>query len=136
MLPPIIEQLVALIGIEAVQALNEARLLGYRQRIGRSRGCEWWREWADVIGDGPADTVMHTWPGEAIYFPACADAIRAERNRRIVAQFDAALAAGLSSRRAVRQLCRDFRLSDRQIEQIVNRPVQDAGEAERQLGLF
>lgn len=140
MLPPIIEQLVSLIGIDAVQALVEARLLGYRQRVGRSRDCEWWREWADVVGDGAADTVMHAWAGEDIYFPACYDAVRAERNRQIVARYDALIAEGTSARRAVRQLCRAFRLSDRQIESIVNRPVTAATDEDRavcqQLGLF
>ena len=136
MLPPLIEQLVALIGLEAVQALVDARLLGYRQRIGRTRDCEWWREWAEVIGDGPTDTVMRAWAGQDVYFPACSDAVRAERNRRLVADYDALLAAGTSARRAVRRLCRQYRLSDRMVEQIVNRPVAEAGEAERQLGLF
>ncbi|MCK6396050.1 Mor transcription activator family protein [Zoogloea sp.] len=140
MLPPIIEQLVSLIGIEAVQALVEARLLGYRQRVGRSRDCEWWREWSDVVGDGAADTVMQAWAGEDIYFPACYDAVRLERNRQIVARYDALIADGTSARRAVRQLCRAFRLSDRQIESIVNRPVQqisdDERDVSRQLGLF
>lgn len=136
MLPPIIEQLVSIVGIEAVHALIEARLLGFRQRVGRSRECEWWREWADVIGEGPADAVMRTWPGEDIYFPACSDAIRAERNRRIVADYDSLLAGGTSARLAIRRLCRTWHLSDRQIETIVNRPQQAASEVERQLGLF
>lgn len=137
MLPPIIEQLVGIIGIECVQLLVEARLLGYRQRIGRSRECEWWREWADVIGDGPTDAAMRVWAGQEIYFPACADAVRAERNRQIVLRFERLTRVeGLSATRAVRRLCRDFRLSDRTIDGIINAPQQDASELEKQLGLF
>lgn len=140
MLPPIIEQLVSLIGIEAVQALVEARLLGFRQRVGRSRDCEWWREWSDVVGEGAADAVMRAWAGEEIYFPACFDAVRDERNRQIVARYETQISEGVSARRAVRQLCRAFRLSDRQIESIVNRPAkqisEDEREVSRQLGLF
>ncbi len=140
MLPPIIEQLVSIVGIEAMQALIEARMLGFRQRVGRSRDCEWWRDWADVIGEGHADAVMKVWAGEDVYFPACFDAIRDERNRQIVARYEAMLAEGMSSRRAIRQLSRAFRLSDRQIETIVNRPVkqisEDEREVSRQLGLF
>ena len=137
MLPPIIEQLVGIVGIESVQQLVEARLLGYRQRIGRSRECEWWREWADVIGDGPTDAVMRVWAGQQIYFPACADAVRAERNREVVRCFDQMTRRdGLSASRAVRRLCRQFRLSDRTIDSIINAPQQDASELEKQLGLF
>lgn len=136
MLPPIIEQLVGIVGIECVQQLVEARLLGFRQRIGRSRECEWWREWSDVIGDGPTDAVMRVWAGQAIYFPACADAVRAERNREIVRRFDEMTGGGLSASRAVRRLCRDFRLSDRTIDGIINAPQQGASELEKQLGLF
>lgn len=137
MLPPIIEQLVGIVGIECVQQLVEARLLGYRQRIGRSRECEWWREWADVIGDGPTDAVMRVWAGQQIYFPACADAVRAERNRAVVRCFDEMTRReGLSASRAVRRLCRQFRLSDRTIDSIINAPLQDASELEKQLGLF
>ena len=137
MLPPIIEQLVGIVGIECVQQLVEARLLGYRQRIGRSRECEWWREWSDVIGDGPTDAVMRVWAGQQIYFPACADAVRAERNREVVRCFDQMTRRdGLSASRAVRRLCRQFRLSDRTIDSIINAPQQDASELEKQLGLF
>lgn len=137
MLPPIIEQLVGIVGIECVQQLVEARLLGYRQRIGRSRECEWWREWADVIGDGPTDAVMRVWAGQQVYFPACADAVRAERNRQVVQRFDhMTRVEGLSASRAVRRLCRQFRLSDRTIDSIINAPQQDASELEKQLGLF
>lgn len=136
MLPPVIEQLAAVIGIEAIQALIDARLLGFRQRIGRSRECEWWREWADVIGEGHADAVMKVWAGEEIYFPACEDAVRAERNRRLVSEYDALLAEGVSARKATRMLCRRYRMSDRTIERIVNQPTLDPSEAEKQLNLF
>lgn len=140
MLPPIIEQLISIVGIEAVQALLEARLLGFKQRIGRSRDCEWWRDWSDVIGEGPTDAVMRVWAGQVLFFPACVAAVRNERNRRIVAEYDALLAGGVSARRAVRQLCRAHRVSDRQIETIVNRPVAAATDEDRavcqQLGLF
>ena len=136
MLPPIIEQLVGIVGIECVQQLVEARLLGFRQRIGRSRECEWWREWSDVIGDGPTDAVMRVWAGQAIYFPACADAVRAERNRQIVLCFDQMTREGLSAGRAVRRLCQQFRLSDRTIDGIINSEQQAASEIEKQLNLF
>ena len=137
MLPPVIEQLVGIVGIECVQQLVEARLLGYRQRIGRSRECEWWREWADVIGDGPTDAVMRVWAGQQIYFPACADAVRAERNRQIVLRFDQMTRGeGLSAGRAVRRLCQQFRLTDRTIDSIVNSEQQAASEIEKQLNLF
>ncbi len=137
MLPPIIEQLVGIVGIECVQLLVEARMLGFRQRIGRSRDCEWWREWADVIGDGATDAVMRVWAGQQIYFPACADAVRAERNRQIVLCFDQMTRReGISAGRAVRRLCRQFRLSDRTIDGIINAPQQDASEIEKQLSLF
>lgn len=137
MLPPVIEKLVGIVGIDAVQALVDTRLLGYRQRIGRSRECEWWREWSDVIGEGLTDAVMKVWAGEQIYFPACADAVRAERNRQIVAAFDQLLVEGCSARRALRKLSRKYRLSDRHLEQfVINRPTQAASEIEKQLNLF
>ena len=136
MLPPIIEQLAGIIGIEAVNALMEARLLGYRQRIGRTQDCEWWREWADVIGDGPTDAVMRQWGGDHVYFPACSDAIRNERNRQIVARYDTLLASGLSARRAIRVMCREYGLADRTLEKIVNRPTVQPCSLEQQLNLF
>lgn len=137
MLPPIIEQLVGIVGIESVQALVDSRMLGFRQRVGRSRACEWWQEWADVIGAEHTDAVMQVWAGQHVYFPACSDAVRAERNRQIVAAFDALLIEGCSARRALRKLSRQYRLSDRHLEQfVIARPTQDPSEAEKQLDLF
>lgn len=139
-LPPIIQQLISIVGIEAVHALLAARLLGFKQRVGRSRQCEWFRDWSAVIGEELADAVMHTWRGQAVFFPACTAAVREERNRRIVIEYDRLIESGNSARAAVRTLCRTRRMSDRQIETIVNRPVIQASAEDlsmgQQLGLF
>lgn len=47
---------------------------------------------------------------------------RQVRHRRLIARYEARLAEGLSSCSAVTVLVREFRLSNRQIEKIVNGP--------------
>lgn len=135
-LPPVIRDLVSLIGIEAVVLLLEAQMLGCEWRISKTRDSDWYREWSDIIGDGLADKVVVSWGGQDIYFPNCKAALIAERNRKMIVRYEQLLGEGQSSRRAVRQLCRSFKLSDRTVEKIINSPVPDATPQEVQLGLF
>lgn len=126
-LPPVIRDLSGLIGIEGVMQLLEHRMLGCDWRISKTRDSDWYREWSDVIGEGATDAVMKAWGGEEIYFPTCAQAIQAERNRAMVAMYDRLLADGMSTRKARRALSRRFGLSDKTVRLIVNRPPEPIG---------
>ncbi|MBN8283417.1 Mor transcription activator family protein [Zoogloea sp.] len=119
-LPPVIRDLAALIGIENVMVLLDHHMLGCDWRISKTRDSEWYREWSDVLGEGPTDVVMRAWGGEVVYFANCAKVIQQERDRAMVAQYDALIADGLSTRAARRTLCRKFRLSDKRVRLIVN----------------
>lgn len=141
-LPPVMRDLVSLIGTEAVVLLLEAHILGCNWRISKTRDSDFYREWSDIIGDGLTDKVVQAWGGEDRYFPNCKPVLYAERNATMIARYDAMLQAGTSTRRAVRQLCRDYRLSDWQVKNIVNRPTperppdDDDVKLSAQLGLF
>ncbi len=140
-LPPVIRDLSGLIGIDGVMQLLEHRMLGCDWRISKTRDSDWYREWSDVIGEGATDAVMKAWGGEEIYFPNCAKAIIAERDRAMVSLYDSLLAEGLSTRKARRVLRRKYSLSDKTVRLVVNRPPPPTGQdpsvlSDAQLDLF
>ena len=135
-LPPRIQELIGLVGIEAVMQLLKERLLGREWRIGDTRDSEFYRVWSDVIGEGLTESVFKAWRGrDAIYLASCASMLRDERHRRLIARYDALVTAGMSSRSAINQLCRETGISDRWARQVINRPTPPPAQQDQQLHL-
>jgi len=91
-------------------------------RIPVCRDAEQLEHLVELIGPRAADRVRQHFAVQEIYIARCDAALRAERNRRLIARYEALLAEGLSSCSAVTVVVREFRLSNRQVEKIVNGP--------------
>jgi hypothetical protein len=125
MLPESVQNLVRLIGFGlTMKMVNE--MGGERLHIPRRpEGGEY--DWlVDVLGEGAAEVVQKQYRGENLYIPFCARALIADRDRLVIARYEAFLKAGYSGRAASRLIRRDpqFRgISYRTIQKIVNRPA-------------
>lgn len=127
-LPRVIGDLVELIGhgktMELVREFG-----GQAMRIPKTDASDTWAALAEVIGEKATRTLAATFGDEGeIYIAKCAGALRAERNRAIVARADALLAEGHSSRGATSVLVRETGLCYRQLEKIINGPAPEAGQ--------
>lgn len=135
-LPPRIQELVGLIGIEAVMQLLQHRLLGREWSIGDTKETEWYQAWSDVIGEGLTDTVFKAWHGrDRIYLANCAAQLRDEEHRKIVARYDELTGTGMAARAAIHELVRETGKSDRWLRTIVNRPTPPPVPEDLQLTL-
>lgn len=135
-LPPRIQELVSMVGIEAVMQLLQHRLLGREWRIGPTKETEWYRAWSDVLGEGLTDTVHKAWQGrDVIYLANRATQLREEEHRKIVARYDALTADGMASRAAINELVKETGKSDRWLRTIVNRPTPPPVPEDLQLTL-
>lgn len=122
-LPAVIQEIVRLIGYP--RAMDMVREFGGQElRIPRAEGGDTWAALVEVIGE-PATRRLAAEIGveREIYIAFCYAALKVERNRRIVARYDELLHKGHSGRGAVSVLVREFRLSNRQLEKIVNAPL-------------
>jgi len=134
--PAVIAEIIAIIGHGPATALVR-EFGGQEIRIPATETSETWAALAEVIGDRATRELSAAMAGEEIYIALCAAAIRAERNRNMVARYDALLAEGHSGRGAVSVLVREFRpISYRQVEKIINAPLEEGGGAMLQGALF
>lgn len=136
-LPPVIREIVRLIGHGKAMALVR-EFGGQALRIPRSEGSDTWAAIAEVIGE-PATTKLAATMGggEPIYIALCHQAMKVDRNRRMIARYEALLAQGMSSNGAVSVLVREFApISYRQVEKIVNSPLPAPTEVVAQGALF
>lgn len=72
----------------------------------------------ELLGGPAAAVLMHHHSGERLTIPRCRDLLLAERNRALVAAYDAGT--------PVPELCRRYSLGERQVRGILSRPVPDA----------
>lgn len=94
---------------------------GVRMRIPRTEVAQAFIPIADAIGVEAARKVIAEFGGEAAYLNSEVAATREARNREIRTRFDELTSKdGQSSRKAVFVLSREYSLSDRSIERIVN----------------
>lgn len=125
-LPSTIQTIVDIIGhgpaMELVRALG-----GQNFRFPARRDGANWEALVEIIGERMAIKLQTRFAGTETYIAVCQLALRADRNRRMIARYDALLREGHSSRGAVSILVQEFRpFSYRGIEKIVNGPVPSA----------
>lgn len=135
-LPAVIQEIVRIIGHGAAMALVR-EFGGQELRLPRQEGGATWAALAEVVGEPATRALGAAMGGEETYIALCDKAIKADRNRRMIARYDTLLGEGHSSRGAVSVLVREFRpICYRQVEKIINSPLPAAGDAPVQGGLF
>lgn len=83
-----------------------------------------WEALVEIVGAREAGKLLASFGGDEVYIALCDHALRADRNRRMIARYDALLGEGHSSRGAVSILVQEFRpISNRSVEKIVNGPM-------------
>lgn len=116
-LPPMLRELVDVVGLAAAIALAE-RFGGTEITVpAREPGAEW-SVWACVGGEVAGKLWRH-YQGARIYIPKGDRALRCVRNRRIVEAYRGDATAN--------RLAREFGLSSRRVSEILNNP--DSGGA-------
>lgn len=136
-LPATIQTIVALIGHSQTMALVR-EFGGDNFRFTTTQGSANWESLVEVIGPRATRILCEHFNGDAVYIALCDQALKADRNRRMVSRYEALLNEGHSSRGAVSVLVKEFRpISNRSVEMIVNRPVTSTtSELEVQGQLF
>lgn len=122
-LPPNIQEFVSAIGhgktMELVREFG-----GQNLRIPRTEGSDTWAALVEVIGERATRILADKFGGaDPIYIAMCDQAIRADRNRKMIARYEKLLKEGHNTTGAVSILVREFKLSYRQVEIIVNQPL-------------
>lgn len=123
LLPANMQELTRVIGLTASIRLAEA-LGGTTIHIAsgqtpRGKICKQMLE--GVIGERYAAEVARHWPKQLMYIPRCAEALREMRNLEMSLRFEQDTGAGQSSNKVVAQLALQYKLSDRQIWNILKR---------------
>lgn len=136
-LPAGIQEIIRAIGPGPAMVLVQT-FGGQEIRIPRSAGSEAWAVLVEAIGEASTRQLAAALGGgDPIYIALCMRALKADRNARMIARYDALLGEGNSGRRAVAQLVREFApISYRQIETIVNSALPDPGAGWAQNALF
>lgn len=125
-LPPTIQTIVELIGHGA--AMDLVRELGGREiRVPAGKQGDTWEYLVEILGPQKAARFHERFRGDELYIALCDRALKADRNRRMIARYEALIAQGYSSRGAVGILVGEFRpISYRTVENIVNGPAPSA----------
>ena len=125
-LPAVIQDIVGLIGHGKAMALVHG-FGGQELRIPRTETSDTWAALVEAIGEPATRALCTAYGGEELYIALCRDALRLDRNRRMIARYDALLGEGHSSRGAVSVLVREFGpISYRRVEKIINAPAPEA----------
>lgn len=124
-LPQTIQTIIDLIGHADAMALVR-ELGGQEIRVPASKGGDTWEYLVEIVGPSSAAKLWERYRGTELYIALCERALNADRNRRMIARYDALLAQGHSSRGAVSILVGEHRISYRTVEKIVNGPVPSA----------
>lgn len=138
LLPPSIQEIVRLVGFGKAMALVR-EFGGQEMPIPRTERGAAWAALVELIGEPATRTLTAAIPSghEKIYIALCYRAMKADRNRRMIARYDELLAAGHSGRGAVSVIVREFGpISYRQVEAIVNSPLPPQEVAVAQGALF
>lgn len=134
LLPPVVAEIVELIGYADAQKLIE-RLGGTSFLVSKQmRHARSWRSdlLAKTVSREAARKLVGRFGGEELYIPRCDSALREWRNRHFVAEYQAMLDAGESGRQALSTLCPRYKISDRQGKNIL---IKFRGQ-DTQLDLF
>lgn len=122
-LPATIQMIVARIGHADAMALVKA-LGGQEFRFPAGKTSDNWEYLVEIVGPASATALLDTFRGTDVYIALCANALRADRDRRIIVRYEELLHEGYSSRGAIGMLVREFApISDRTVEKIVNSPM-------------
>lgn len=122
-LPKTIQTIVGIIGHGPTMALvNE---FGGREiRFPSARHGSNWEALVEIIGEAATKLLCERFAGDEVYIALCANALKNDRNCRMIQRYDALLREGHSSRGAVGILTQEFRpISNRTIEKILNSPT-------------
>lgn len=120
-LPATIQNIVSIIGhARAMELVRDLGGQSYRFPVGQTS--DTWEHLVELIGTSAAARLCQHYGGEEVYIARCDAALRADRNRKIIACYEALMAEGYSSRGAISVLVREFKMSNRQIEKIINGP--------------
>ncbi len=125
MLPESIQNIARLIGHGKAMALVR-EMGGNEFRFSMQPTGDKYDYLAEVVGEGAARTLHSQYRGELLYIPVCADALRADRNRLIIARYEELIGIGFRGRAAVAAIVTDARfrpISNRTVEKIVNSPA-------------
>ncbi len=115
-LPEVVQQLNALIGLDATIALvkeeggNELRLPSVVD--GSS---PMWARLVEIVGHNAAELLVRCWPDTRLYVPMCSPALRAQRNRDIVQRYDAG--------ESFESIRRSYKISRSYLFRLLKRPV-------------
>lgn len=127
-LPSTALDLANLIGLPATLALveefggNELRIPAYRN----CKSAALFQKITEKVGEEAAIAISKAYGGDVLYIPSCAKTRRALRDMEIVRAYDT-LILETSARDAVATLSKQYYLSNRGIEKIVNRPTFSVG---------
>jgi len=120
-LPETAKQLVELIGYPAF--LELIRVLGGRSvffsKGKRTDGQAQYDTIKEIVGEEAANTLAAHFNGVPVYVPRCTKALRAERNRQILEQYDTGTRQA-SARATVAVLAGRFGVTERTIWKVVN----------------
>lgn len=135
-LPVVVQEIIRHIGHG--HAMTLVREFGGQDlRIPRGEGSDLWAALAETIGERATKALCAALGGEEIYIALCHQALKHDRNRKMIARYEKLLAQGHSSRGAVSILVREFRpISNRQVEKIVNSPLPAPSTVAVQAQLF
>ena len=135
-LPAVIQEIVGIIGHG--QAMELVRAFGGQElRVPKTDASDTWAALVEVIGEPLTKALAGVFGGEPVYIALCDRALRADRNRKMIARYERLLAEGHSSRGAVSVLVREFRpISNRQVEKIVNGALPEPSAVVVQAVLF
>ncbi len=134
-LPAVVQEIVGIIShgpaMELVRAFG-----GQELRVPKTDASDTWAALVEIIGEPLTRALAAAFGGEPVYIALCDRALRHDRNRKMIAQYEKLLKQGHSSRGAVSVLVREYRpISYRTVEKIVNAPLP-AAEAVLQGELF
>ena len=135
-LPAVVQEIVGIIGhgpaMELVRAFG-----GQELRVPKTDASDTWAALVEIIGEPLTRALAAAFCGEPVYIALCDRALRADRNRKMIARYERLLAEGHSSRGAVSVLVREFRpISNRQVEKIVNGALPEPSAVVVQAVLF
>lgn len=135
-LPAVILEIIAVIGHGKTMALVDA-FGGQELRIPKTDASDTWHALAEVIGEAAIRKLSAAFGGgEPLYIAKCLKAVNQDRNRRMIARYDALLKEGHSSRGAVSVLVRENSLCYRWVEKIINAPLPAPSVVAEQGQLF
>ncbi|WP_449543628.1 Mor transcription activator family protein [Enterobacter ludwigii] len=130
LLPPVVRDILALIGFPATIKLLEV-LGGTTFTIGKGlkeSGCSRMELLASTIGQDNATRMSQHFGGDVLYIPRCERAIKELRNRKLVADVAKLRSEGKSMPWIMTELCPQYGISDRLAYLIIERTRRcDAG---------